>query len=107
MAPVSALAWLPGLSLAGERDPWAASLGHLAEKRCLGAFPSDDFWTPPDFWDADILAMGIEEHTSVWTDGSREDYPVGGFEAAGADVCLPAPEEAMRGGHLGYCGGVW
>ena len=61
---------LPGLSLAGEKDPWAASLGHLSDwavEQCLGAYPSDGscFWTPPDFWDADDLAMEIEDHPSV------------------------------------------
>ena len=53
--------------------------------------------TPPVFWDADDLAQEIEDRPSVWTDGSREDDPVGGFEVAGAGVYLPAPEEAMRG----------
>ena len=56
--------WLPGLSLAGERDLWAASLGNLAARaveQCLGAYHADDsgFWTPPVFWDADDLAMGL------------------------------------------------
>ena len=41
--------------------------------------------------------MVLEDHPSLWTDGSWEDYPVGGFEVAGAGVFLPAPEEAMRG----------
>ena len=57
---------LSGLSLAGERDPWPPSLGHLADRaveRCLGAYPSDDsaFWTPPDFGDAGDLAQEIED----------------------------------------------
>ena len=86
-----------------------------AVEQCWGAYPADDsgFWTPPDFWDADDLAMGIGEHASVWTDGSREDYPVGGFEVAGAGVYLPAPEEAMRSAiwgtteEYGDCGGLW
>ena len=87
---------LSGLSLAGERDPWPPSLSHLADRaveRCLGAYPSDDsaIWTPPDFWDAGDLAQEIEDRPSVWTDGSREDYPVGGFEVAGAGVYLPEP----------------
>ena len=33
----------------------------------------------------------------VWTDGSREDFPSGGFEMAGAGVYLPALEEAFLG----------
>ena len=49
---------------------WAASLGHLADRaveQCLGAYPSNGscFWTPPEFWDADDLAMEIEDHPSV------------------------------------------
>ena len=45
VAPVFTLAWLPGLSTAGERDHWAASLGQLADRsleRALGAYPVDD-----------------------------------------------------------------
>ena len=54
----------------------------------LGACPVDDagFWTPPDFWDAEHLATEIRDRPCVWTDGSREDYPTGGFEVAGAGV---------------------
>ena len=87
--------------VAAKHDPWAASLGQLAgrslEQR-LGACPADDseFWTPPDFWDADDLAHGMEDHPCVWSDGSREGYPAGGFEVAGAGVYLLAPEEAFR-----------
>ena len=44
-----------------------------------------------------MLIQGIDDRPSVWTDGSREDYPVGGFEVAGAEVYLPAPEEVVRG----------
>ena len=93
--------WLPGLSTAGMRDPYAAYFGQLAHRsleQVLDAYPADasDFWTPPDFWDADDLALGLDHHPSVWTDGSREDYPTGGFEVADAGVFLPAPEEAMR-----------
>ena len=61
------LGWLPGLSLAGERDLWAASLGLLADRvleQRLGAYPADDsgFWTPPDLWDAEDLAIEIGSH---------------------------------------------
>ena len=43
--------WLPGLSVDGERDSWAASLGQLADRsleQTLGAYPGDDagFWNP-------------------------------------------------------------
>ena len=35
---------------------------------------------------------------SVWTDGSREDFSsIGGFEVAGAGVCLSASEVAFDG----------
>ena len=37
--------WLPVLSTAGERDPWAACLDHLADRsleRGLGAYPMDE-----------------------------------------------------------------
>ena len=39
----------------------------------------------------------MEDHPCVWTDGSREDYPTGGFEVAVAGVYLLAPDEAFRG----------
>ena len=68
MASVLTLAWLPGQSLAGERDPWAASLGLLAERsleQALGAYPVDHsgFWAAPDFWDAEGVAAEIGEHS--------------------------------------------
>ena len=93
--------WLPGLSLAVERNPWAASLGLLADRvleQRLGAYPADGsgLWTPPDYWDAEDLALGMEDHPCVWTDGSREDSPTGGFGVAGAGVYLPATEEIFR-----------
>ena len=74
--------------------------------RCLGASPADDsgFWNVPDFWDADDLAMEKTDVPNIWTDGSREDCPVGVFEVAGAGVYLPAPELAVDGhGHVERC----
>ena len=82
--------------------PWAASFGQLASwelERCLGALLADDsnFWTAPDFWDADDLALEMTDAPNIWSDGSWEDYPVGGFEVVGAGVYLPAPALAMDG----------
>ena len=50
--------FLPGLSTAGERDPWTGSLGRVADRsleQVLGAYPVDHsgFWAAPDFWDDD------------------------------------------------------
>ena len=93
--------WLPGLSGAGEGDPWATSFGDLAcgeVERCLGAYPMDcsGYWTPPEYWDADDVALEMSDDPNIWTDGSREDYSsVGGFEVAGAGVYLPASEVAL------------
>ena len=73
--------WLPWLSTAGVRDPWAAYLGQLAHRyleRLSGMLPTSD---PTD------LALGLED----------QDHPIGGFEVAGAGVFLLASEEAMRG----------
>ena len=55
---------LPGLSCNGGRAPWAASFGHLASLELeghLGAYPTDysGHWSPPDFWDADDVALEI------------------------------------------------
>ena len=64
----------------------------------MGVYPANasEFLTPPDFWVADDLALGMEDHPCVWTDGSGVDYPTGGFEVAGAGVYLPASDEAFR-----------
>ena len=53
-------------------------------------------WTPPDYWDADDIALEMSDHSNVWTGGSREDFSsVGGFEVAGAGVHLLASEIAF------------
>ena len=58
----------------------------------------DGCWTPPEYWDADDIALEMPEHPNVWTDGSREDFSsTGGFEVAGAGVYLPASELAFDG----------
>ena len=48
------------------RDPWATSFGELASfhlERCLGAYPVDcaGSWTPPEYWDADDIALEMTE----------------------------------------------
>ena len=98
--------WLPGLSGLRDKNPWASSVGDLAFshlERCLGAYPADSScsWTPPEYWDADDIALEMSDHPKIWTDGSREDFTsVGGFEVAGAGVYLPASE-------LAFDGSVW
>ena len=95
--------WLLGLSgiSDSDSDPWASFFGYLVFgklERCLGAYPVDfsGSWTPPEYWDADDIALEMSEHPTIWTDGSREDFSsVGGFEVAGAGVCLPASEVAF------------
>ena len=60
-------------------------------ERCLGAYPVDwaGSWTPPEYWDADDIALEMPEYRNIWTDGSREDFSsIGGFEVAGAGVYL-------------------
>ena len=95
--------WLPGLSGADERDPGAASFGQLAccKLECrLGAYPGDTsaFWTPPEYWDADDIALEMSDTPHIKKDGSRGDFSsTGGFEAAGAGVYVPAPEHAFEG----------
>ena len=62
-------------------------------KGALGAYPVDfvGSWTPPDHWDADGIALEMSDHPCIWADGGREDFSsIGGFEVAGAGVCLPA-----------------
>ena len=54
-------------------------------------------WTPPDYWDADDIALEMTDHPNVWTGGSREDFSsIGGFEVAGAGVYLPTSEIAFE-----------
>ena len=92
--------WWPGLGFS-DSDPWASSFGDLAFgeiERCLGAYPVyfTGSWTPPEYWDADDIALEMSDHLDVWTDGSREDFSSnGGFEVAGAGVYLPASEVAF------------
>ena len=64
---------------------------------CCRLVDCGDMWTPPDFWDADDLALGMEDHPCVWTDGSGEDYPTCRFAVASAGVYLPAAGEAPSG----------
>ena len=66
----------------------------------MSAYPVDfsGSWTPPDYWDADDIALEMSEHPNVWTDGGMEDFSsVGRFEVAGAGVHLPASELAFEG----------
>ena len=104
---------MPGLSGAGERDPWAASFGQLAcceLERRLGAYPVDAsaFWTPPEYWDADDIALEMSDAPNIWTGGSWEDFSlIGGFEVAGAGVGVPAPELAFECAVWECGGGVW
>ena len=71
--------WLPGLNGMLGDEPWALSFGELASfhlESCLGAYPVDfgAAWTPPEYWDADDIALEIPDHPNIWTDGSREDF---------------------------------
>ena len=93
--------WLPGLNgMLGDK-PWTLSFADLASfhlESCLGAYPVDfgAAWTPPDYWDADDIALEVPDHPNIWTDGSREDFSsIGSFEVAGAGVYLPASEIAF------------
>ena len=89
--------WLLGLSGARVGDPLAASFGQL--ERSLGAYLVDGsgFWTPPDYWDDDDLALELTDAPNTWTGGRREDFSsVGGFEVAGAGVFLLASELAFE-----------
>ena len=82
-------------------NPGLLSLSELASfhlESCLGAYPIDfaAAWTPPDYCDAEDIALEIPEHPNIWTDGSRKDFSsIGGFEVAGAGVYLPASEIAF------------
>ena len=62
--------WLPGLSDISDGDPWASSFGELAFGElewCLGAYPVDfsGSWTPPDYWDADDIALEMSDHPNI------------------------------------------
>ena len=99
-----ALAWLPGLNGINTRDPWATSFGDLASfhlERRLGAYPVDwaCSWTPPEYWDADDIALGMPEYPNIWEQmvAGRISLLLGGFEVAGAGVYLPASELAFEG----------
>ena len=83
------MAWLVAwLSCAGDSDPWATFFGDLGccKLECrLGAYPADTSasWTPPDYWDADVIALEMSDTPN----GGREGFSsTGGFEVAGAGV---------------------
>ena len=84
-----------------DSDPCASSFGDLAFgelERCLGAYPVDlsGAWTPPEYRDADDIALEMSDHPNIWSDGSGEDFSsAGGLEVAGAGVFLPASEVAF------------
>ena len=64
--------WLPGLNGVLGDKPWALSFSDLASfhlESCLGAYPVDfsDSWTPPDYWDADDIALEMPDHPNIWT----------------------------------------
>ena len=105
MASLPALAWLVA---------WyqlqAASFGQLAcleLESHLSAYPTDysGHWTPPDYWDADDVALEMSDHPNIWTDGGREDFSCVGFEVAGAGVYLPASEVAFESAVWGVAEG--
>ena len=96
-----------------KETPWAASFGQLAcceLERRLGAYPVDAsaFWTPPEYWDADDIALEMSDAPNIWTGGRWEGFSlIGGFEVAGAGVCVPAPELAFECAVWECGGGVW
>ena len=101
------MAWVVAWSLwHSTKDPLATSFGDSASfhlERCLRAYLLDfaGSWTPPEYWDADDIALEMSGHPNIWTDGSREAFSsVGGFEVACAGVYLPASE-------LAFDGSVW
>ena len=91
--------WLPGLSLAGERDPRAALLGVLVDRvleQQLGAYPADDSGSGL-LLNSRMLRIWpyTLENTPVFG-----LIPFGGFEVAGAGLCLAASEEGFSECHL-------
>ena len=52
-----------------------------------------------------LMNMEMTDVPNIWTDGSREDCPVGGFEVAGAGVYLRAPALAVDGAVWGVAEG--
>ena len=100
--------WLPGVSSTGGRNPWAASFGQVAcfeLERGQGAYPVDEsaFWTAPDHWDADDIALEMTDAPNIWRDGSREVcfLPLVGLRSLGLGVYLPASEIAFEGAVCG------
>ena len=74
----------------------------------MGAYPVDfsSCWAPPEYWDADDIALEMSDFPSIWTDGSREDFSsVGGFQVAGAGVYWPAAEVAFESAVWGVAEG--
>ena len=59
----------------------------------LGDYPVDvtRLWSPPEGWDAEHLAVEIDDDPCVWTDGSAEVKTLADVTVAGAGVLLPVP----------------
>ena len=67
---------------------------------------SSVYWAPPDYWDANDIALEMSDHPNIWTDGGREDFSsIGDFEVAGAGVFLPAAEVAFESAVWGVAEG--
>ena len=45
---------------------WATTFGDSAD--------FSGSWTPPEYWDADDVALEMSEFPKIWTGGSREDF---------------------------------
>ena len=63
--------WLPGLNGISGKDPWATSFSDLASfhlEQCLDAYPVvfASCWTPPEYWDANDIALEMSEYPNVW-----------------------------------------
>ena len=86
---------------------WEKRVSATPERPRLVNWPSGPQNSIQAFTLLTVRSFGMEEHPCFLTDGSREQCPTGGFEAAGAGVYLPAPEEAFRGavwGTVEECG---
>ena len=71
--------------------PLLGDLAFSELERRLGACPVDFFgsWTPPEYWEADEIALERSDHPNIWTDGSREEFSsIGGFDVVLVFICL-------------------
>ena len=86
-------------------------LASWTRESVLGACLVDigQLWVLRKGWDSGDLALEINDHPCVWTDGSAEVHNIADVTVAGVGAYLPALSCALQGSPWGGrgCRGLW